>query len=136
MPHVSVWLALGLAYDVNIVNHIYHVCHNPTLRQVWGWNSQLQKWELKVFWDFRKFRVWSQGSKHLALKCSLYRWKGLEVHMSKMASYESFGHLQQKLWSKEGPEIKLVVWLRTTKSRESTRLWCVQVECNTSLEIS
>jgi hypothetical protein len=27
--------------------------------------------------------------------------------MSKMASHESFGHLQHKLWSKEGPGIKL-----------------------------
>jgi hypothetical protein len=27
--------------------------------------------------------------------------------------------------------IKLVVWLLTIKSRESTRPWCVQVECNT-----
>jgi hypothetical protein len=29
--------------------------------------------------------------------------------MSKMASHEPFGHLQHKLWQKEGPEIKLAV---------------------------
>jgi hypothetical protein len=29
--------------------------------------------------------------------------------MSKMASYEPFGHLQHKLWSKEGSGIKLAV---------------------------
>jgi hypothetical protein len=40
--------------------------------------------------------------------------------MSKMASHEPFGHLQHKLWSKEGPRVKLEVWLPTTKSREST----------------
>jgi hypothetical protein len=40
--------------------------------------------------------------------------------MSKMASHEPFGHLQPKLWAKEGPGIKLAVWLPTTKSREST----------------
>jgi hypothetical protein len=51
--------------------------------------------------------------------------------MSKMASYEPFGHLQHKLWSKEGS-----VWLLTTKSRESTQPRCVQVECDTSLESS
>jgi hypothetical protein len=29
--------------------------------------------------------------------------------MSKMASHESFGDLQHKLWSKEGLEIKLAI---------------------------
>jgi len=46
------------------------------------------------------------------------------------------GHLQHKLWAKEGPEVKLAIWLPTMKSRESTRSRCVQRECNTSLEIS
>jgi hypothetical protein len=35
--------------------------------------------------------------------------------MSKMASHEPFGHLQPKLWAKEGPGVKLAVWLPTTK---------------------
>jgi hypothetical protein len=56
--------------------------------------------------------------------------------MSKMASHEPFGHLQHKLWSKEGPGVKLAVWLPTTKSRESTRSRCVQVKCDMSLESS
>jgi hypothetical protein len=38
-----------------------------------------------------------------------------------MASHEPFGHLQHKLWSKEGPGVKLTIWLLTTKSWESTR---------------
>jgi hypothetical protein len=37
-----------------------------------------------------------------------------------MPSYWRFGHLQPKLWAKEGPGVKLAVWLSTTKSREST----------------
>jgi hypothetical protein len=37
-----------------------------------------------------------------------------------MASHWSFGHLQPKLWAKEGPGVKLAIWLPTTKSREST----------------
>jgi hypothetical protein len=53
-----------------------------------------------------------------------------------MASHESFEHLQHKLWSKEGPGIKLAVWLPTIKSQESTRPRCVQAECNTPLESS
>jgi hypothetical protein len=53
-----------------------------------------------------------------------------------MGSHEPFGHLHHKLWQKERPGVKLVVWLPTTKSRESTRPQCVQVECDTPLEIS
>jgi hypothetical protein len=37
-----------------------------------------------------------------------------------MASHWSFGHLQPKLWAKEGSGVKLAIWLPTTKSREST----------------
>jgi len=53
-----------------------------------------------------------------------------------MASHEPFGYLQYKLWSKEGPEVKLAVWLLTTKSWESTRSECVQVKCDTPVESS
>jgi hypothetical protein len=37
-----------------------------------------------------------------------------------MPSHWSFGHLKLTLWAKEGPGVKLAVWLLTTKSREST----------------
>jgi len=47
-----------------------------------------------------------------------------------MSLHGPFGHLQHKLWQKEGPKVS------TTKSWESTRLRCVQVECNTPLESS
>jgi len=56
--------------------------------------------------------------------------------MSKMALHEPFGHMQPKLWPKEGPRVKLAIWLPTTKSQETTRFRCVQVECDTSLESS
>jgi hypothetical protein len=55
---------------------------------------------------------------------------------SKMALHELFGHLEHKLWSKEGSGVKLAIWLPTTKSRESTRPRCVQIECDTPLERS
>jgi hypothetical protein len=54
-------------------------CRNPTLREVWGRHSHSRKWDLGVFWDSRKLKTQLQGTKHLALKCSLYHWKGLEV---------------------------------------------------------
>jgi hypothetical protein len=51
-----------------------------------------------------------------------------------MASHEPFGHMQHKLWLKEGPGVKLVVWLPTTKSQESTWFRCVQVKWDTPLK--
>jgi hypothetical protein len=38
-----------------------------------------KKWEFGVLRDSRNFRVQQQREKHLALRCSLYLWKGLEV---------------------------------------------------------
>ncbi len=37
-----------------------------------------------------------------------------------MTSHWSFGHLQPKLWAKEGLGVKLAIWLPTAKSWEST----------------
>jgi hypothetical protein len=56
--------------------------------------------------------------------------------MSKMDLHESFGHMQHKLWLKEGLKVKLAIWLSTTKSWESTRSRCVKVECDILLESS
>jgi hypothetical protein len=56
--------------------------------------------------------------------------------MSKMASHEPFGHLQPKLWAKEGPGIKLAVWLPTTKSQESTSSRHSILKCNMALKNS
>jgi hypothetical protein len=56
--------------------------------------------------------------------------------MSKMALHESFGHLQPKLWAKEGSGVKLVVWLSTTKSQESTPSQRAIEECDMVLESS
>jgi len=53
-----------------------------------------------------------------------------------MASHWQFGHLQPKLWAKEGLGVKLAVWLRTIKSRESTSSRRCLEECDTALESS
>jgi len=53
-----------------------------------------------------------------------------------MPSHWQFGHLQPKLWAKEGPGVKLAVWLPTTKSRESTSSWRSIWVCNMALERS
>jgi len=56
--------------------------------------------------------------------------------MSKMASHWSFGHLQPKLWAKEGPGVKVAIWLPTTKCRESTSSRHPNWECDMALESS
>jgi len=53
-----------------------------------------------------------------------------------MALYWPFGHLQPMLWAKEGPGVKLAVWLPTTKSQESTSSWRRLEECDMALESS
>jgi hypothetical protein len=53
-----------------------------------------------------------------------------------MASHWSFGHLQPKLWAKEGPGVKLAIWLPTTKSRDSTSFRPLNWECDMALERS
>jgi hypothetical protein len=56
--------------------------------------------------------------------------------MSKVSSHWPFGHLQPKLWAKEGPRVKLAILLPTTKSRESTSSRRLQQECDIALESS
>jgi len=53
-----------------------------------------------------------------------------------MASHWPFGHLSPKLWAKEGPGVKLAVWLLTIKSRESTSSRPPNEECDSALERS
>jgi hypothetical protein len=53
-----------------------------------------------------------------------------------MPSHWAFGHLSPKLWAKEGPGVKLAVWLPTTKRRESTSSRSPNWECDTPLERS
>jgi hypothetical protein len=99
----------------------FSLVSQPHFEGVWGWHSHSQNEDLGVLWDSRKLRTRLQGSKHLALRCSLYHWKGLEAQMSKMALHEQFGHLQHKLCAKEG---------------KSTRFTCVQVVCDIPLKSS
>jgi hypothetical protein len=53
-----------------------------------------------------------------------------------MGLHDPVEHLKHKLWPKEGPGIKLAIWLLTTKSQESPRFPYVQVVCQISLERS
>jgi hypothetical protein len=105
--------------------------NEPSHSQV---DSHVGSWTPK--WTPKFFRAWLQGSKPIAFKSSLYHWKAIKIHMSKMGSHCPFGHLKHKLWAKEKSWIKLTIWLPTTKSRESTLFPSVQAMCNISLESS
>ncbi len=56
-----------------------HDCRNPTLKEVRGRHSHSRKMDLGVLRDSQTLRARLQGPKHLALRCFLYCWKGLEV---------------------------------------------------------
>jgi hypothetical protein len=53
-----------------------------------------------------------------------------------MGLLDPFGHLKHKLWPKERPWVKIVIWLPTIKSEESTRFFIMKVSCNIPLESS
>jgi hypothetical protein len=44
-----------------------------------------------------------------------------------MGLHDPFGHLKHKLWPKEGPRVKLPIWLLTIKSRESPWFPCCRL---------
>jgi hypothetical protein len=56
--------------------------------------------------------------------------------MFKMGSHCPFWNLKHKLWSKERLGVKLIVWLPTIKSRESTQFRHMQAAYNILLESS
>jgi hypothetical protein len=54
--------------------NIVHLLSQPHFE-----GSHSRKWDLGVLRDSQKLKMRFQGSKHLASRCSLYRWKGLEI---------------------------------------------------------
>jgi hypothetical protein len=127
--------------DQGALSWQWGLVYGETMSQPHFWKSvrmtlTLPKWGLGSHRGLPKLQSSIAGSKHLALKHSSCHWKTIEVYMSKMTSHEPFGHLQHKLWQKEGMGVKLAIWPSTTKSRESTRPRCVKMECDTPLERS
>jgi hypothetical protein len=64
----------------------------------------------------------------------LYHQKALGNYKFEMGLHEPFGHLKHKLWPKEGPKVKLTIWLLITKSRKLPWFYYVQVVWDISLE--
>jgi hypothetical protein len=93
----------------------------PYFERMWGWNSHSRS------------IAGVKAPRIGVLFISLESYQNVNVE-NELAW--PFGRLQHKLWQKEGSGVKLAVWFPTTKSRESTRPRCVQVECGTPLESS
>jgi hypothetical protein len=55
--------------------------------------------------------------------------------MFKKGSHDPFKYLKHKLWPQKGLEIKLSIWLSTTKNQESPWLPCMQIACHIPLKI-
>ncbi len=67
-------------YHINFVLfQMVPCCRDPTLKKCEDDIHTPDMGTWGVLQDSQKFGTWLQGSKHLALKCSLYHWKGLEA---------------------------------------------------------
>jgi hypothetical protein len=84
--------------------------HTPKLAPTLGVGILMDSWI---------FKGPLHGSKLNLLRSSLYNWKNLRTKMVKMGLHDPFGFLKLKLWPKEGPWVKLAVWLTTIKGQES-----------------
>ncbi len=115
----------------------FHAFEN--VKECEGMNLHTPKWAptlgVRVSMDSWIFRERLQGSKPIGMRSSLYHWKNLGTYMSKMGSYDPFGHLKFE-WPKKGLGVKLPIWLPTTKSQESPQCMCMKEACNIPLESS
>jgi hypothetical protein len=84
----------------------YGLCCNPTFGRVWGWHSHSQNGDLGIPEDSRNFRVRLQGSKHLALCCSLYHWKALKESYKFTLDLVPIEGLSKELWPCEVPRVQ------------------------------
>jgi hypothetical protein len=113
-------------------------CRNPTLREVWGHHSHSRKWDLRVLRDSWKLKVRFQGSKHLALRWSLYRGKVLKCRCPK---WPCMSHLdicntsydrkkgRESNWQFDSRPLKVENWPDPSACRKSvTRRWKVLKE--------
>jgi hypothetical protein len=80
--HICIWMKLinykvpsHLDTMIQIPSSRNHICCNPNLRQVWGWDLHSQKWELSLTSELdcrgQNTSPWGVGK---ALKCRCRKW--------------------------------------------------------------
>jgi hypothetical protein len=119
---------------------VYKGTGQEECERVWAWKltlpNELPFWELESRWtpepsksNCKGQNILHWGVLHIIgnlLNCRCLKW----VHMTHLDICNiNYG-------KKKGRKSKLAIWLPTTKSRELTRLPCVQVTCKTPLESS
>ncbi len=111
------------------------------MSQTYFWNSgnitlTLSKWGLGSPPRLPKLQSSNAGVKTLyigVLFISLESYQNVNVENGLIWAIWTFA---AQVMTKKRSKIKLTIWLPTTKSQESTRPQCVQVECNTPLKSS
>jgi hypothetical protein len=108
----------------------------PYFGQVWGEAQHLEKrriWSPPRLPNVQSSTARSKTPRIGVFLVSLERSWSVDIENGLVLA---IGHLSPKLWAKEGPGVKLAIWLLTTKSRELTSSRPPNWECNTSLERS
>jgi hypothetical protein len=109
----------------------------PYFGQVWGWSPTLGKSEdLESSGTPECSKLDSKGKNTSHWGVLGVVGKILKRRYRKCPRIWQFGYLQPKLWAKEGPGVKLTVWLPTTKTRESMpsrhSIWACDMELERS----
>ncbi len=97
--------------------------------------SGLPLWELESLWSFKPFMRYFKGQNLLDQKVPYTIQTFLKFRCLKWVRMTHLS-IQNTLWPKERPRIKMSIWLLPIKSQESPCNKCVQVACYISLEIS
>jgi hypothetical protein len=111
------------------------------VQRVWGnepshsqVNSHVGSWSPK--WTPKSSERDCMGQNSFPRRIFYIIGKRLKRRCLKLDSHCPFGHLKQKIWSKEKSGVKLAIWLPTTKSQESTQFPSIQATCNIPLKRS
>jgi hypothetical protein len=96
---------------------------------------QLPLWEMESRWTPKTSDGDFRGQNSMACVVFYIIGKLLEHRCLKWA-YIAHLDIWHKLWPKEGPWVKLSIWLPTKKSQESTWFTCLQMACDIPLESS
>jgi len=87
----------------------------------------LPLWEMEFRWTPESSKGDCRGQNSMF-------WRNIYSIGKLLGLHHPFGHLKHELWPKERPEVKLAIWLPTTKSQELTQFPYVQIECDIPLK--
>jgi hypothetical protein len=100
----------------------------------WSERMKLPLPKLGIWSPLGLLNVWSSTTRPKTPRIEVFL---VSLEMSWSVKWNVLGgHLSPKLWAKEGPGVKLAVWLPTTKSQESTSSRPPNGECDITLKRS